>query len=183
METEEIVVKASTIHGAFLPDEMRMMITVAMALKKKANFVEIGCNLGRSSSVLGLIAKERKCNLVCIDNFIEVPNGISSSDEVKQQFEKNMHDVEAEYKLMAMDSKEASSKYRQEIDLLFIDGDHSYEGVKEDIRLWVRRVKKGGAVLFHDYLGSNFGVKKAVDEAKDLERITIIESMAVMKKL
>lgn len=37
-----------------------------------------------------------------------------------------------------------------EVDLVFIDGDHSYEGVKNDFERFGRRVKVGGAVLFDD---------------------------------
>jgi predicted O-methyltransferase YrrM len=37
-----------------------------------------------------------------------------------------------------------------ELDLLFIDGDHSYEGVKRDYELYVSKVKPGGLILFHD---------------------------------
>lgn len=36
-----------------------------------------------------------------------------------------------------------------EIDLLFIDGDHSYEGVKKDLA-WLKYVRPGGYVIFHD---------------------------------
>lgn len=36
------------------------------------------------------------------------------------------------------------------IDLLFIDDDHSYEGCKRSIAAWVKHVKKGGFVVFHD---------------------------------
>jgi len=35
------------------------------------------------------------------------------------------------------------------VDLLFIDGDHSYEGVKRDLP-WLLLVKPGGIVIFHD---------------------------------
>lgn len=35
-------------------------------------------------------------------------------------------------------------------DVLFIDGDHSYEGVKMDYIHWIDCVKKGGHILFHD---------------------------------
>ncbi len=37
------------------------------------------------------------------------------------------------------------------IDLLFIDGDHSYGGCKNDLRLWVPFVRDGGFVAVHDY--------------------------------
>ncbi len=37
-----------------------------------------------------------------------------------------------------------------EADLVFIDGDHSYEGVKSDFDRFGRRVRIGGAVLFDD---------------------------------
>ena len=36
------------------------------------------------------------------------------------------------------------------IDLVFIDGDHSPEGCREDWELWHQHVRPGGAVSFHD---------------------------------
>lgn len=36
------------------------------------------------------------------------------------------------------------------IDFLFIDGDHSYEGVKKDFEIYAALVKKGGIIAFHD---------------------------------
>lgn len=38
----------------------------------------------------------------------------------------------------------------QELDLLFIDGDHTYSGVKADFDQYSPLVRKGGAVVFHD---------------------------------
>jgi predicted O-methyltransferase YrrM len=35
-------------------------------------------------------------------------------------------------------------------DLLFIDGDHTYEGVKQDFDMYSRFVKPGGLIMFHD---------------------------------
>lgn len=40
--------------------------------------------------------------------------------------------------------------YIPEIDFLFIDGDHSYEGVKKDWEMYGSLVRKGGIVVFHD---------------------------------
>jgi cephalosporin hydroxylase len=36
------------------------------------------------------------------------------------------------------------------LDYLFIDGDHTYEGVKEDFEMYSPLVKKGGMIVFHD---------------------------------
>jgi predicted O-methyltransferase YrrM len=36
------------------------------------------------------------------------------------------------------------------VDLVFIDGDHRYEGVKSDFERFGRRIREGGSVLFDD---------------------------------
>ena len=38
----------------------------------------------------------------------------------------------------------------RQIDVLFIDGDHTYEGVKKDFEMYSPFVKKGGVIIFHD---------------------------------
>jgi GT2 family glycosyltransferase/predicted O-methyltransferase YrrM len=52
------------------------------------------------------------------------------------------------------------------IRLLFIDGLHTYEGVKADIEDWVPRVIPGGIIVFDDYLSEreDVGVRRAADE-------------------
>jgi predicted O-methyltransferase YrrM len=41
-------------------------------------------------------------------------------------------------------------QYKRQIDLVFIDGDHSYQGVKRDYEQVFPFVKNGGHILFHD---------------------------------
>lgn len=38
----------------------------------------------------------------------------------------------------------------RKLDFLFIDGDHTYNGVKKDFDLYKQLVKKGGIIAFHD---------------------------------
>ncbi len=57
--------------------------------------------------------------------------------------EKNSHDVKTKKYLQKI------LKYGQ-IDLLFIDGDHTYAGVKKDWQMYSPMVRKGGIVIFHD---------------------------------
>jgi cephalosporin hydroxylase len=42
------------------------------------------------------------------------------------------------------------------IDFLFIDGDHTYEGVKDDFFSYSKLVKDGGWIAFHDILDTPF---------------------------
>ena len=51
------------------------------------------------------------------------------------------------------------------LDAVYIDADHSYNGVKNDLELSFKKVKTGGVIMGHDYTTSMFpGVVKAVDE-------------------
>ena len=54
-------------------------------------------------------------------------------------------------------------------DLVFIDGDHTYEATKQDIAIWWPRVRSGGLLCGHDFghprnASGLFGVDKAVRE-------------------
>ena len=50
-------------------------------------------------------------------------------------------------------SEEVSARVKdiiQSLDVLFIDGDHTYEGVKHDFLSYSPLVRRGGIVAFHD---------------------------------
>jgi hypothetical protein len=57
-------------------------------------------------------------------------------------------------------------------DMIYIDGDHTYEGVKKDIQVAFHKVKPNGWIMGHDYEMNmakarthySFGVRQAVDE-------------------
>jgi len=55
----------------------------------------------------------------------------------------------------------------ESLDFVFIDADHKYTSVCDDIREWSKKVRIGGIVSGHDYYitrGQNMGVINAVDE-------------------
>ena len=71
-------------------------------------------------------------------------------------------------------SDQAAIKWDRPIDLLFIDGDHTYEGVKRDFDLFLKWVRPTGIVAFHDTLWGYYpngrpgmGVPRFLDELRD----------------
>jgi predicted O-methyltransferase YrrM len=68
-----------------------------------------------------------------------------------------------------------------EVDFLFIDGDHTYQGVKQDFQMYSPLVRKGGIVVFHDIVThdptSGCEVDKFWSEIKlSYDHIEIIEN-------
>lgn len=55
--------------------------------------------------------------------------------------------------------------------LLYLDGDHSYEGVMKDLESWYPKVCKGGVIATHDYFDPDYGVKRAFGDFTKKNRI------------
>jgi len=63
---------------------------------------------------------------------------------------------------------------------IYLDGDHSYNGVRSDYRQFWPKLKKKGYLAFHDIYtdkvgGLNYGVKKFWQEKKKSKRYNLIE--------
>lgn len=59
------------------------------------------------------------------------------------------------------------------LDIVFIDGSHDYKSVKQDIILWLPKIRKGGILCGHDYCDFYSDVKEAVDETLGIKNIEI----------
>ena len=46
----------------------------------------------------------------------------------------------------------------ESVDVLYVDGDHTYEGVKRDYEAWFPKMKVGGVIIFHDMDPGHEGV-------------------------
>lgn len=83
--------------------------------------------------------------------------------------------------LVVGDSR-ASQPPPRPCDLVFVDGDHSYEGTRADYDAWRDRIAPGGHLVFHDYAGAtpHEGVVRAVAEVDvaEFERRTGAGSLA-----
>ena len=70
----------------------------------------------------------------------------------------------------------------ESLDFVYIDANHAYDYVVQDIKLWHPKVKKGGYLCGHDYLSLNWNDDKNISENK-LKRIkNLNKSKEVIKK-
>jgi hypothetical protein len=71
-----------------------------------------------------------------------------------------------DFKIMKAWSVDAVKEFADEsLDFVFIDGNHDFEHVVEDVAKWSRKVRKGGLVSGHDFLKKRhkgYGVREAI---------------------
>jgi predicted O-methyltransferase YrrM len=116
--------------------------------------VEIGTNTGGTFFMFAKLA-DSNAKLVSID----LPGGKGGGGypEYKTDFFRSFGKIGQQLYFIKGDSQ-SKSTYQQlksilgedEIDFLFIDGDHSYEGVKNDFQMYSTLVKDKGLIAFHD---------------------------------
>ena len=128
---------------------------------------EIGSYVGDSTEIFANHVK----GIICIDPW---ENGYDENDGAS--FQHKMFIIEAQFNLLLekydniqkfkMKSEHAVQLFENNsFDVIYIDGLHTYEGVKKDIEMWLPKIKTGGYICGHDYESKHFsGVKKAVDE-------------------
>ena len=133
-----------------------------------SHFVEIGIAEGKSSAFLGveIINSGKKIRLDCIDCWDMKTNpNIDYTETTKNNLEPILDKLDL--RIIQNYSKIESKKYQNKsLDFVFIDGDHSYNGVTNDIIDWLPKLKLTGVIAGHDYNPIEYpdNVIKAVDD-------------------
>lgn len=131
--------------------------------KKEVTYLEIGSYAGGSSSLMCGHSYKTKC--FAIDLGFPIKPQIVESNV--NRF-KNEHNTFKYFVGNSQDTKTISDVTQEvgNVDILFIDGDHTKNGVFSDFRNYQNLVKSGGYICFDDYLDSEYSpeVMGAVDE-------------------
>ena len=128
------------------------LFKLSSSLTGRGSIVEIGTCSGISLIALALGQKLKKgMRVTSID--IEKHNDI----------EKNLTGagVEDYATCIIDDANNIAMQWKDPIEMLWIDGDHSYKGASKDILSWGQFIIEGGLIAMHDYR-SGTGVFKAI---------------------
>lgn len=113
--------------------------------------VEVGVELGRFARCLA--RKVPNLKLYGIDPWITYDNQFTehNPEEFYQQTVKDCAPYNIE--LIRKTSMEAIKDFEDEsLDFVYIDGNHDFAHVTEDLAGWSKKVRKGGIISGHDYV-------------------------------
>lgn len=129
--------------------------------QSRGNVLEIGTDVGNSTTALLLGVEEKGGHVFSIDINPKCASLFPNNE--------NWSFIHAD---SAVEFKHASRFLPCYFDVLYIDGNHSYEGCKADLDLYGSLVRPSGIVLVHDVIHPEFpGVRKAFDEFCATDRV------------
>lgn len=144
--------------------------------KDGGHICEVGVNRGHNARNVAFLCPEAKMTLV--DGWGKhLPSYTNRSDangglplaEYQRRYEEAMRltaNVKDRTVIRELSTEGAKQVEDKSCDIVYIDADHTYEAVKQDIETWLPKVKDGGWLGGHDYIQRrDWGVIKAVNEA------------------
>jgi len=144
----ETIHEADGIEGWMTLEELGFLFDSAATMD---SVVEVGCWKGRSTYVL---AKACKGTVTAVDTFRGTANDAEHIRRVQAaggstlpQFSINVQSC-PNVRVLQMDSLEAATVHAP-VDMVFIDGGHSYEQVKADLLAWKSKARK--LICGHDW--------------------------------
>lgn len=143
--------------------------------------VEIGSFLGRSAVAFSLALKDKRGGrLYSIDPFnadsdpVSAPTLRRVAQETEMplidQFRENVNRYGSlkHVEVLQGYSQDISKNWTKPIDLLYIDGDHSYAAVRRDYLEWTPFIKPGGFLAMHDVsFDPNYGHPDPIKVAQE----------------
>ncbi len=144
-------------------EEIEPLCRHAAQVPADGTVVEIGAAWGASAALLLLSAPE-PVKVWSVDPFVPHEGWQASRAGCREAVKRVLRRVGGKdwlslyirWALCQMYSHEVAAIFDvqfavgQDVSLLYIDGDHSYEAVGQDFDLWLPHMRKGGVILLHD---------------------------------
>jgi hypothetical protein len=143
--------------GQHLPIEIpnfgRAQLAEMLALLEFKIIVEVGIAEGKYSE--SLCIANPQAQIYGIDPY-EPHRGYNdyTRRSTFEKLETNAHkrlDKFSNYQFIRKYSVDAVSEFENNLDFVYLDADHSYETVTQDIQLWLPKIRSGGILAGHDY--------------------------------
>lgn len=125
--------------------------------------VEIGTNLGASAEMW--VKNAPMLHLTCVDPYTvyDSRNSQERQDDAYSEAVERLKPYNAD--IIRAASLDVVGSFKDgSIDFLYIDGDHKFDAVMQDLIRWAPKVRDGGLIALHDYCVLwRGGVMKAIE--------------------
>ena len=121
---------------------------------KNGKFAEIGVCYGVLSE--SILSNNPDCKLYCVDPYISYSEYEDScnnevGDKLYNEVKTRLHDKFGDrVKFVRKYSVEGAKEVESDLDFVYIDGNHKYSYVMDDLRSWYPKVKEGGIIIMDD---------------------------------
>ena len=160
----------SKIKGFLEQKEGKALYEACKFSFKNGKCAEIGSYCGKSACYIGLACKEVGSKLYSVDHH----RGSEEQQYGEEYFDEEIYDFSAnqvntlplfsknikKFNLqdhiepMVMTSVDASVNVPDNLDLIFIDGSHTFESARNDYLHWKPKLRSGGILAIHDVYDS-----------------------------
>ena len=160
----------SKIKGFLEQKEGKALYEACKLSFKTGKCAEIGSYCGKSACYIGLACKEVGSKLYSVDHH----RGSEEQQYGEEYFDEEIYDFSAnqvntlplflknikKFNLqdhiepMVMTSVDASVNVPDNLDLIFIDGSHTFESARNDYLHWKPKLRSGGILAIHDVYDS-----------------------------
>lgn len=155
-------------EGMISYDEASLLYSLAKGVKDNC-IVEIGSYRGRSTVALGRGSLDgNKVSVYAIEpheEFIGILGGKFGPLD-RGAFYKAMLDTSCYHvvRFINLSSEFVCPNWEKKVSLLWIDGDHTYRGVKRDFECWLPHLAANATIAFDDSTNPGLGPRQLIDD-------------------
>jgi hypothetical protein len=102
-----------------------------------------------------------------LDNYIDSSNHKNHPNAYLEAMQSIKGYEDRAFMIRALSNQAVDLFDDESLDFVYIDGNHTYESVKEDMELWYPKLKKGGLFAGHDYLRMDWALPPFAENGID----------------
>lgn len=189
MDANEAISQVMAVEGQISPAESLLLFQLASKVSEGV-ILEVGSYRGRSTVALALGTRAGASLPVFAiephEPFQGALGGVFGPED-REHFFRNLlrAGVVQQVRLVNLSSELVAGRWGRPISLLWLDGDHTLEGVTRDYRCWEEHVPLGGVIVFHDSTDPTLGPRHLVSDLLKYGRyrqLGIVDNTTVLQK-
>lgn len=179
-----------SIPGSTDSEEVSLLYEVARHVTRGC-IVEVRSAKGRSTVALALGAKSGAWVAVYAiephEHFQRVLGGVFTPRNRATFFGSLLRSDTIEIvRLVNLSSEVVAPGWREEVGLVFIVGDHCFEGVLRDVEYWTAHLVEGGLMVLHDSIDPSLGPSRVIELALTLgeyDTLGVISRATILRRI